>query len=219
MADAFRCQYPDLPRDHFRTVSNGFDPAQFESLPAVEPDPAKFVVVHSGALYYGRSLTDFLMAAQRLCSANAAFAERFRLRLLGSLDAGARAEIEQSAIREHVEIVGQVSHAESLAAMRRANVLLLVANTTPGAEATVPGKLFEYLAVGRPVLAIAPTESSTADVLRVSGGGTLAPSGDVSAIACALQRVYSTPPSNADVARYSRRELTNQLAAIFDELA
>jgi hypothetical protein len=59
--------------------------------------------------------------------------------------------------------------------MRAADALLLVANTTPGAEATVPGKLFEYLAVGRPVLAIAPPESSTADVLRSTGGGWLAP--------------------------------------------
>ena len=40
--------------------------------------------------------------------------------------------------------------------MRSSDALLLVANTTPGAEATVPGKLFEYLAVGRPILAIAP---------------------------------------------------------------
>ena len=59
--------------------------------------------------------------------------------------------------------------------MRRADLLLLVANTTDGAEATVPGKLFEYLAVGRPVLAMAPPDSASADVIAETRAGWLAP--------------------------------------------
>ena len=222
MADAFRCQYPDLPRGHFRVVSNGFDPAQYSDLPSPTHDSSAFNVVHSGALYYGRSLSALLEAADRLCRSNASFARAFKLTLLGSLDATAREELRRNAIHERIHFVGQVSHAESLAAMRAADVLLLVANTTPGAEAAVPGKLFEYLAVGRPVLAVAPLQSSTADVLRQTAGGWLAASGDVSAIACALEQAFVGQPRQADpaaVARFSRRELTADLAAVFDELA
>jgi glycosyltransferase involved in cell wall biosynthesis len=219
MADAFRGQYSDLPASHFRVVSNGFDPAQFVARLPEETASSGFNVTHSGALYYGRSLAAFLDAAERLCAANRDFAESFSLTLLGSLDASAQHELASRDVPVH--FVGQVSHAESLAAMRSADLLLLVANTTSGAEATVPGKLFEYLAVGRPILGIAPAESSTADVLKQTGGGWLAPAHDVAAIACALERAFmqrATAANPQKVARYSRRALTGELAAIFDEL-
>jgi glycosyltransferase involved in cell wall biosynthesis len=220
MANAFRCQYPDLPPAHFRVVSNGFDPAQLTGTAEPANDSTRFTLVHSGALYYGRSLSAFLEAARLLSERNPAFGERFELRLLGSLDGGARAEIEASPLRGHVRFVGQVSHAESLGAMRSASALLLVSNTTPGAEATVPGKLFEYLAVGRPVLAVAPAESSTADVLRHTGGGQVVASDDVAAIAAGLEAAFggALPPATSGVERFSRRALTADLAAIFDEL-
>ena len=107
--------------------------------------------------------------------------------------------------------------------MRSADALLLVANTTPGAEATVPGKLFEYLAVGRPVLAVAPPDSATADVLESIGGGWLAAAGDPAAIACILQRAFrerSNPPlpSEVAVARFDRGVLAGDLACIFDQV-
>jgi hypothetical protein len=108
-------------------------------------------------------------------------------------------------------------------------VLLLVANTTPGAEATVPGKLFEYLAVGRPVLAVAPPDSATADVLNQTGGGWLAPSGDPEAIVRVLRQSFHAHlsagrghPNLADpgrVARFDRRLLSGDLARIFDQAA
>jgi glycosyltransferase involved in cell wall biosynthesis len=226
MADAFRHQYPDLPADHFAVVSNGFDPCQFERLPPHSRSIRTFEVVHSGALYYGRSLRAFLDAAQLLCETDSAFAEAFKLSLLGTLDAAAQTELRRHALGNRVCFRGQVDHAASLAAMRSADVLLLIANTTPGAEATVPGKLFEYLAVGRPVLAVAPDASSTADVLDRTGGGWLAPAGDSAAIACALQAAFKEHQvvtawahNPGRIARFDRRVLAGDLATIFERVS
>lgn len=222
MAEAFRAQYADLAGGHFSVVSNGFDPCQFYGVDA--PDGQRggaWVVLHAGALYYGRSLKAFLEAVRRLVESDAGFGRDFRLRLLGTLDVGARSEVARSGLAERIELLPQVAHVEAVRAMRAADALLLIANTTPGAEATVPGKLFEYLAVGRPVLAIAPSESSTADVLRQTGGGWLAPSDDVDAIACALQRGYAERRTALDqtaVKAFDRRRLTRDVAAIFDEV-
>jgi hypothetical protein len=110
----------------------------------------------------------------------------------------------------------------AIGAMRTADALLLVANTTPGAEATVPGKLFEYLAVGKPVIAVAPLESSTADVLNKTGGGWLAAADRPDAIACVLRQAYAeraTGPGPADIAEFDRRVLTGHLAGVFDHAA
>ena len=54
MANAFRCQYADLPADHFAVVPNGFDPAQLHARNEVRH--SGWDVVHAGALYHGRSV-------------------------------------------------------------------------------------------------------------------------------------------------------------------
>lgn len=218
MADAFRAQYADLPREHFSVVSNGFDPVQFAAAPGT---PTGFEVLHAGALYYGRGIAELLQAAARLAQQDSAFARAFRLTLLGTLDARARGEVAEHSAGLKIELRGQLDHAGTVAAMRNAAVLLLVANTTPGAEATVPGKLFEYLAVGRPVLAVAPHESSTADVLNMTGGGRVAEAGNVDAIACALREMFNgetAPPDPEQVRRFDRRRLAGQLAQVLDDV-
>jgi glycosyltransferase involved in cell wall biosynthesis len=220
MAAAYRCQYPDLPRSHFGVVSNGFDPEQF-GCPLPLPAHAGWRVLHAGALYYGRSLTAFLEGVRQVRDGNQRFATDFRLELLGTFDGMALHEVHASRLDSCIDVVPQTDHASAIDSMRAADVLLLVANTTPGAEGTVPGKLFEYLAVGRPVLAIAPSESSTADVLRCTGGGWLATPGSPEAIARVLERAYTERerrPNAAEVARFDRRLLAADLAHAFDEV-
>lgn len=221
MAEAFRCQYADLPAHHFTVVSNGFDPLQFKSPALARTVSTGWQVLHAGALYYGRSVAAFLEAVRRVLQADADFAREFRLTLIGTLDSSAAAELARGELGSRVERRGQLSHDATIGAMRSADALLLVANTTPGAAATVPGKLFEYLAVGRPVLAVAPLESSTADVLAQTSGAWLAPAGDADAIACVLQRAYRERTTAADpaaVARFDRRRLSGELGRRFDEV-
>jgi glycosyltransferase involved in cell wall biosynthesis len=220
MAHAFRAQYAELDAEHFGVVSNGFDPAQFRSSAQHEPRDG-WTVLHAGALYYGRSVAAFLTAARRLVQSDVSFAHDFRLRLLGTLDAAARAEIQAAGLASHVEVLGQTDHASAIAAMRSADALLLIANTTPGAEAAVPGKLFEYLAVGQPILAVAPRESSTGDVLNETSGGWLADAADPEAILCTLRRAHaerSTDRNYRAIARYDRRRLAVQLGGTFDQV-
>jgi glycosyltransferase involved in cell wall biosynthesis len=220
MADAFRCQYADLLPGHFAVAPNGFDPAQFPTRLEPVVQHLGWNVVHTGALYYGRSLAAFLEAAAGVAATDANFAHQFRLSLIGTLDASARAELNGHAIAPRVHVGGQFDHASTIEAMQSADALLLVANTTPGAEATVPGKLFEYLAVRRPVVAVAPPDSSTADVLKQTGGGWLAPAGDPGAIASVLCQAFYDRSRRADpreVARFDRRALAGDLARIFDQ--
>lgn len=225
MAEAFRRQYAGcLPGDHFAVVPNGFDPALLPT-PQTLRTPGAFEIVHTGALYYGRSIASLLAAVAALAEQDAAFTAAVRLTFVGTLDAAARAELEGSPLRERVRLAGQLDHAATLDSMRRAALLLLVANTTPGAEATVPGKLFEYLAVGRPVLAVAPASSSTADVLARTGGGYLASGDDATGLVDALRQAFADftagrprQAAAAEVARYDRRALAGELARLFEQV-
>jgi glycosyltransferase involved in cell wall biosynthesis len=132
--------------------------------------------------------------------------------------------VSRHSLGDRINCPGLVDHATSISAMRSADVLLLVANTTAGAEATVPGKLFEYLAIGKPILAIAPAASSTADVLDQTGGGQVAPGDNAEAIRCALWRAFTernaVPPERHaanTLAGFDRSVLAGGLADIFNQ--
>lgn len=230
MAARFRGQYGDLPAAHFQTVSNGFDPALFEDVPPYAPVAGRFRVVHAGSLYYGRSAGAFLEAAADLARENQAFAEQFELRLVGNLDSGSRAELQrlvhQHELTSRVYFNGAVPHREALVFQRQADLLLLAVNTTPGAEATVPAKLFEYMAAARPVLAVVPPEAEAADVVEGTGVGRVARAGNVASIKEVLRAAFDDhlqgrpfAPNAAAVAQFDRSQLARKLAGILDEVA
>jgi glycosyltransferase involved in cell wall biosynthesis len=82
--------------------------------------------------------------------------------------------------------VGQLSRPESISLQRRADVLLLI--TAPDLVWELPGKLFEYIGAGRPVLALADGNEA-ARVVQETGVGWTVPPLDVPAIADALERI------------------------------
>jgi glycosyltransferase involved in cell wall biosynthesis len=229
MTRAFRCHYRDLPAEHFVHVPNGYDRVQFAGLPPPRREKDRFEVVHAGSLYYGRSLEAFLEAAGRLGAEDASFAASFHLTLLGSLDEGARVELAQQLERHglfgSVSHQGYVDHRSALVAMSSADLLLLVVNTTPGAEAAVPGKLYEYLAVGRPILAIVPAGAEASQIVRRTRSGWVAPAHDPDGILPHLRAAFAAhlagsplAPDPTEVARYDRRVLASDLARVFDDV-
>ena len=85
-------------------------------------------------------------------------------------------------LRDVVEIVPRMPRRDSLAEMMAASALLLV---QPGHPLSIPAKVYEYLATGRPILAIAD-EGETANLVRGSGAGIVVGGGDEDAMVRAL---------------------------------
>ena len=88
-------------------------------------------------------------------------------------------------VHDSVEFVGRVSHAEALALQRSGDAVLLVA----GADRSIAtSKLFEYLAAGRPIVALAKGNEAERIVRETNTGVTVAPD-DIDAITEALRQV------------------------------
>ncbi len=103
--------------------------------------------------------------------------------------------------------------------MQRARVLLLPINDTPNSAGILPGKLYEYLSVGRPILAVGPC---TGDVARVLGDVhpvfPYAPGLDHHARIRALFGT-TTPVVGQGMERYDRRELARAMADVLNGCA
>jgi glycosyltransferase involved in cell wall biosynthesis len=126
-----------------------------------------------------------------------------------------------------VRLLGYKTHAESIDLIRTADLLFLpMQNLPPGVRATiVPGKTYEYLASGTPILAAVP-EGDARDILTEAGNATLCRPDDVDGLTDALAehlerfRSNAAPlrPNPAVVARFEYKHLARQLANVFDSV-
>ena len=196
--DEFSTFYGPGVSHRFHLIPNGCDPTEFEDIGAA-PACDRFVLLHAGTLYGARNPMPLVQAIARAINRGAIGRERFRLRLLGpiNLNVDVSAECKRLGISDVVELIPRVSRRESLHEMAAASALLLV---QPGTTVSIPGKAYEYLAAGRPLIALAE-EGETADLVRASGiGVSVRPEADVTEMEAALlavmdiaSRAYTRP--------------------------
>jgi glycosyltransferase involved in cell wall biosynthesis len=154
----------------YHVVPNGCEVEEFAGLEARPTAAGRFVLLHAGSLYGGRDPRPLMRAIATAVRSGVIDASRFRLRLIGTqaLDG---VDLESAAdslgLRGVVEVVPRIPRSDSLVEMMSASALLLV---QPGHPLSIPAKAYEYLATGRPILAIAD-DGETADLVRRSGAG------------------------------------------------
>ena len=168
------------------TIRNGFDPADFEGLPPPVRDD-RFEVAHVGTLHgVPETLLD---AAARLRQRGGL--DRLALRFVGSVPDGLAAAARARGLDDALAVEPAVPHAEAVGVMRRAALLLLAVEPWSYAAGVVPGKTFEYLASGRPVLVLAPPGGEAAQIVTGAGGGRAFAHGDVEGVAAELDRLHT----------------------------
>ena len=119
---------------------------------------------------------------------------------------------------------GYMPHKEVLKMQKSSQVLLLLLNDTPNVMGVVPGKLFEYMASRRLILAIGPKEGDSARILLESEAGKVCGFPDKAAMKGAIRRYFEEwkqgelTGNTSDISAYSRRGVTGQMAGLLDGL-
>ena len=209
-------------------IRNGFDSDDFPR-PSAPPerapsDDAFFTLVHVGNLTASQNPEALWTALARLRRVGTV--PRLRLRTVGRLDAAAQQDLDRQGLTDWLSAAPYMPHAEAVAAMERATLLLLCINRVPGAEGITTGKVYEYLASGRPVLGVGPPAGDAAAVLQGAGAGRMFDYDDAESIARFVQMHYDawaagTPRAGAApeaAATHSRRAQAGQLAALLEAL-
>lgn len=221
-------RFPDRPPEHWAVISNGYDEADFAPLDELAPPSRARPVrlVHSGLLYpENRDPQPLLEAIARLKATQRLSAHDLQLVLRASgyeeryLDS-----IRRLGIGDIVHLAPPLPYAQALRELRMADALLVIQGDRYDGQ--IPTKIYEYLRVRRPILALVGETGDTARVLRRAGIDTLAPAGDSGKIAAMLpdflDKVQAgTAPlaDDAAIAGYERGAQCEQLAQLFDELA
>lgn len=221
----FLAKYPFLAPEKVVVLTNGFDPSDFDASEDAGRDleMGRFHVSGAGnieAMFDARPLLQALAAAM---AAEPGLERDLLVNLIGARKGKYDADIRALGLTGRVRYIGWVHHAQSLRYLGQSDVLLMcqLPHAGGGGE-KLSVKFFEYLYLRKPILCLS-VPGLTADLLAESGLGTVVHPDDVEGIKAAVLRLYARrgEPMRANaslIARFDRRNLTSQLAAIFDEL-
>ncbi len=227
MSRMYEDSFPWVPRHKLVVIENGYDENDFTDLTARWTDDGtdRLNLVNIGTIYDPSTFTPFFDVFRELI-ASPDYRERIKLTFVGNIDAAIEAQLRDPSLGDTVEVVGFVPHAEAAVRMATADALLMTLPTS-GSRGTqdriLPGKLFEYLRVGRPVLFCGwPGDAAT--VLEEARTGRLVVPEDPGAIRQALidliemkrNRQLAIQPNREVIARFDRRAQTGRLAKELD---
>ena len=162
----------DLKRlggDRVELITNGYDADDFELKPKTND---KFIIGHYGLLNHLRNPKNLWKSLNSLCDENTEFNNKLEIHLSGNIDGEVLAEIESySCLKAKVKQLGYLSHAQVLEQYNQADVLLLLLFNSKSGVGNYPGKIFEYFAAQKPILAFVPEESDTQKLIEKTNTG------------------------------------------------
>lgn len=214
----FARRYED-DEEKFVTITNGFDPE--EMLPEAEAarPGAPVTITHAGTLYGRRDPTAFLEALAGLLARGEIGEDRLRVEFLGTTAGAERwaGLLADPRLARVVRFEPKVPRAEALRRLASSDLLLLIQT---GTDLQVPRKLYEYVAIGRPILALVSGGATECLVRREHLGWLVRPD-DPGGIAETLRRVAAgeRPPLPPRPERFDFRLLTAKLARVLEEVA
>lgn len=235
----FLHRYPGLPGGRFVTVPNGYDEPDFARVEA--ESVGKFEILYPGTLVGGnRNPEPLLAGVRRALDRGWLEPGDLQVTFLGcgpyARDPRFQRDLERHRLREVVVLVEErVAYGRALRRLAGASVLVvlsepigdgrLVEAERRWSHLQVPAKVYEYLRLGRPILALV-SGGAVAELLEETAGGVAVPPADIEGVALALKRCYETrastsarpPTPRAAIARYSREALSAALAEQLEAL-
>ena len=171
------------PRGTVVTIANGSDFDDFAGLEHRTSD--RFRITHTGSFFGKRDPRPFLTALAQ------SGLDDVVARFLGDFRSSDREWAEAQNLGDRLELIPYAPRRRSLELQRDSEALLLLVPEAGGrGKGVLSGKVFEYLAADRPILAVVPPEGAAAELIRSSGAGVVVAPDDVEGMAAALRELH-----------------------------
>lgn len=180
----------------------------------------KFSIAHIGSLLSKRNPKVLWEVIRDLVKERADFATDFELNLVGTVSDEIYRTFEKYRIDSYLNKIGYIAHNEAIRFQQKSQVLLQIEIDSEDTKCIIPGKLFEYMVSGRPIIAIGPEGSDVEHILNNTQTGNYFLYNDYDGLKTKILEHYSAfkkgqlkaKPINTEA--YSRKALTGQLAEL-----
>jgi len=210
-------------KSKFVTIMNGYDGEDFVGLEQ-EPLNDRFTICHCGSISRVSNPEPFLRAVKLVLQQHPTLSDQIKIQFFGTDLFGRLPRlVHELGLEPIVSPAQYLPHRQALRAMMQSHLLLLTIIKRTGEE-IITGKLFEYLASGKPILLIS-SEGEVAKIIRSLQRGVVVPPDDISRIAEAIMEYVTCWQAGSlafspalSTAQFDRRNLTGSLARILAEL-
>lgn len=209
---------------HVEVITNGFEEVKKQT----DKDQNHFHLTYSGGLEMLRNPVALWKALAEISNENQSFREDFKLNFYGSLADDVKQTIINQGLQHNLIVHGYVSHQESLNAINSANILILTNFDNVASKGIIPGKLFEYMATGNPILAIGPAEADVEKILQKTKAGDYFSHQQVEEMKFFILSIYKQWLKNPtqkfetneeEVQQFNRENLTKKLVEVVGKLS
>ena len=215
------------PQQQYHTITNGYDPESFNYLaPSIKTDSAQTDIVYCGRLFKNRKGYAFLHAIGQLHNEQPELTTAVKLHFYGGIAPEINSEydrlIEQYQLQQVVVRHGDVSFEQAKQAQVDADILLLIVDTGATSDGVIPGKLFEYIATGKPIFALSDA-TATNDILRQGNLGPIMSPDDINGCKAALTTLLADPTAlpavnHSYLQQFERKAKAELMLNLFDNL-
>ncbi|NMC40572.1 MAG: glycosyltransferase family 4 protein [Bacteroidales bacterium] len=194
-------------------VTNGYDDDDFKGL--VASTPQNFTITYTGTVSPLYPLDSFTEAVKQILNTG----REIKLRFAGFVSGELREKITGSLPPSTVEFLPYVSHPEAIRLMLSSSALLLIIPDHRNNGCIITGKIFEYIAAGKPVILVGPPGGDASDIILSTGAGMAFGYDNTLGIREYILLLINGefPVSETSKEKYSRKSLTRKLADILSE--
>jgi len=202
-------------------IPNGYDPSDYKfEKPALDKT---FTISHFGAFNKDRNPATLWLAMNEIAIENPDFKNLLRIKLYGQTDVSVINDIQKNNLTDNLNLIEHLPHQKGLVELSKSQVLLLPLNNAPNVKGILTGKMFEYIALQRPILALGPTDADFAEILRETNSGISLNFDDLQGIKNALQNYFQLFKKNklmvesGSYEKYSRKNLAAQFVKLSEK--
>jgi glycosyltransferase involved in cell wall biosynthesis len=215
-----KIEFEVITKKPIEVITNGY--SEFAETPRVLD--TSFSISHIGSLLSERNPKVLWEVLSEITLENNDFKRDLELKLAGIVSKEIVDSIANVGLKANCKLLGYVSHSEAIQLQQNSGVLLLVEIDSEDTKSIIPGKLFEYLAAGRPILALGPKGSDIEGIINETKSGRFYNYSQTDALKSHLLELYSDfkigslAVSSEGIEKYSRRELTKRMSEIIKSL-
>ncbi|HEU5292770.1 MAG TPA: glycosyl transferase [Cyclobacteriaceae bacterium] len=214
-------QFSRLGGRKVELVTNGFDEADFVNFKLKKSD--RFLVRHVGIVNDKCDPRPFMNAVAELYNRNEEIRKVMTIEFVGTVHPAFKEFVNSNqTMAAFTVFTHPVPHKELMDIYASSAVTVLILTGYKDAEGYMPGKLFEYIATGLPVLGVGPVNGDAASILNQGQNGKMFDDKDQDGIqkfleTCFLNWKTSDAPSQGKASQFSRKELTGVLASLLSQ--
>jgi hypothetical protein len=228
VSNVWKKDLESIGAENVSVVVWGYDAADFKDLQAKYDK--KLTITHAGLLGDDRNPKILFEVIAELCQefakqGDTTFSQVLEIQLIGQVDASIVETYCNCGIAKNVKLIEQIERKEALQYVANSQILLLLLNQASNAMGRIPGKLFEYLAVQRPILCLGMQQSDVDMLLQEAQAGKVFTYTDKQALKTQIKTYYQEfiktghlQQKNASIEQYSNRKLTEKIAQILDAI-